>query len=341
MNLVQRSVQNGGKLIPLVISKGLTNGTGLMNPSVFIDDDGEVLVILRHTNYTLYHSENNQRFPSRWGPLSYLHPEKDQRLATTNYLMRLDNDLNVTDYCLIDTTLFDIPPVWEFTGLEDARLVKWDGDYYAVGVRRDVEPVRTGIPGEGRMEMSKIELDKSSWTAKEIERFRIPAPFEDKSYCEKNWYPILDKPYHFVKWTSPTEIVKVTLDTPAKCDQVFVKESLKTQLDQRGGSQVVRWGDVYLSVSHEVDLYNNYLSQKDGKYRHRLCVWDSQMNLIGLSPEKFSFLDAYIEFAAGAAVKDGNLLISFGFQDNAAFILEVPNTVVDQMIQEALTYEFN
>ena len=56
MNLVQKAVQYGGKLAPLVIEKILTSGTGLMNPSIFIDDDGEILVNLRHTNYTLYHS---------------------------------------------------------------------------------------------------------------------------------------------------------------------------------------------------------------------------------------------------------------------------------------------
>ena len=36
MNLVQKSVEHGGKLAPLVISKGATSGTGLMNPSVFV-----------------------------------------------------------------------------------------------------------------------------------------------------------------------------------------------------------------------------------------------------------------------------------------------------------------
>ena len=97
MNLVQKSVEYGGKLAPLVIPEGLTSGTGLMNPSVFIDDDGDILVNLRHVNYTLYHAENNQKYPSPWGPLSYLHPEKDQRLVTENYLCRLDENLKMTN----------------------------------------------------------------------------------------------------------------------------------------------------------------------------------------------------------------------------------------------------
>ena len=124
MNLVQKTVQQGGKLRPLIIPASVTGGTGLMNPSPFVDDDGDLLLVLRHINYTLYHAENNQRFPSIWGPLSYLHPEKDQRLVTTNYLCRLDKDYNITNYTQIDTSTHDIPPIWTFVGMEDARLVK-------------------------------------------------------------------------------------------------------------------------------------------------------------------------------------------------------------------------
>jgi len=336
MNLVQRAVSAGGKLAPLVIKEGLSKGTGLMNPSIFIDDDGDILVNLRHVNYTLFHSENKMKFPSAWGPLAYLHPEKDMNLRTFNYLCRLDKDLNLINYTLVDTTTLDIPPVWEFVGLEDARVVKWDSKYYLAGVRRDTKP-----NGEGRMELSEIELDKENWTAKEISRLRIPTLNNDSSYCEKNWYPIIDKPYHFVKWTSPAEIVKTYPDNPPRVEQVSSKETFKVPTDQRGGSQLIPWKKYYISVSHEVVLFNNYLSQKNGTYRHRLCVWDSDYNLIGLSPENFSFLDAHIEFCAGAAQLNNSLLLTFGFSDNAAFVLQIPENIVEDMISEALEYGKN
>jgi hypothetical protein len=95
---------------------------------------------------------------------------------------------------------------------------------------------------------------------------------------------------------------------------------------------------MYISITHEVDLFKNYLQQKDAYYRHRLLVWDQQMNLVGISG-KFSFLDARVEFVAGAAVHNGDLLITFGFQDNAAFILRTPKAVVEDLILEALSYE--
>jgi predicted GH43/DUF377 family glycosyl hydrolase len=277
----------------------------------------------------LYHSENNQKFPSRWGPLSYLHPEQDQRLVTENYLVRLNNDLELTDYTKVEMLELH-EPIWTFVGLEDARLVQWDNDYYLVGVRRD-----TKTNGEGRMEYTKIHLNKDTWTVRETNRLRIPAPDPDASYCEKNWYPINDKPYHFVKWTSPVEIVKAN-PIQAECEQVVLKDSMNVGIDMRGGSHMVRWGNHYISLNHETTLFFNYLNQKDGIYRHRLCVWDDEFNLIGISPEPMSFLDARIEFAAGAAVFGDDLLVSFGFQDNAAFVLKIPGKVVNDMITEAI-----
>jgi len=320
MNLVQKAVGQGGKLAPIAIP-----GTfGGMNPSVFIDPDGDILVNVRVVNYILYHSENEQRFPSLWGPLAYLHPEKDQRLVTENYVVRLNSNLEVTDCAKVEMLELH-QPIWEFVGLEDARLVYWD-DYYLIGVRRD-----TTTNGVGRMEKSKVSIDKDTWTIKEISRERIEVP--SQSYCEKNWMPILNKPFHFVKWHSPIEVMKAE---GTMAQQVALKQSIQPEKDQRGGSQLIRWGSVYIAITHEVDLFKNYLQQKDGIYRHRLCVYDDDLNLVGISPEPFSFLDGRIEFCVGAAEYEGDLLVSFGFQDNAAFVLRVPRSIVEDMIAEAL-----
>lgn len=329
--MVQKAVSNGGKLAPLVIPKGLTNGTGLMNPSVFIDSDGDILVNLRHVNYTLYHAENEQKFPSRWGPLSYLHPEKDVRLATENYLCRLDKDLRMTDFTKVEMLNLHTP-IWEFHGLEDARLVQWGGQHFLIGVRRD-----TTNNGQGRMEYTWIDIDKEKWIVKETKRTRIPAPAPDESYCEKNWMPVVDKPYSFIKWSMPTELIFANPNA-SETTQELVSQTPVSPADQRGGSQVIRWGSMYIALTHEVNLFKNYLVQKDAIYRHRLILWDEQFNFVGLS-KPFSFLDGRVEFVVGAAKLDGDLLVSFGFQDNAAFVLRTPGAVVEDLIMEALSYE--
>jgi predicted GH43/DUF377 family glycosyl hydrolase len=323
MNLVERSVSHDGKLAPIAIE-----GTfGGMNPSIYIDDDGDILVNVRVVNYILYHSENKQRFPSRWGPLSYLHPEKDQRLVTENYLCRLNDNLELINSTKVEMMSLH-QPIWEFVGLEDARLVQWEGQYYLIGVRRD-----TTTHGQGRMEYTHITLDKDNWTARETKRVRIPA-IDETSYCEKNWYPVIDKPYHFIKWTAPTELVKADPSEP-KIEQVSLRKTITPPADQRGSSQLIPWGNMYISISHEVNLFKNYLEQKDGIYRHRLILWDRDFNLVGMSKE-FSFLDGRIEFCVGAAKIGDDLLLSFGFQDNCAFVLRVPKLVVEDLILEAL-----
>lgn len=332
MNLVQRAVSKGGKLAPLIIQDNYAV-FGAMNPSIFVDDDGDLLVNLRIVNYTLYHAENQQKFPSPWGPLAYLHPENDIRLATENYVCKLNENLEIVKYAKVEMLKLH-EPIWEFHGLEDARLVQWQGIYYLIGVRRDTTP-----NGQGRMEYSKVEINKEDWTVKEVRRLRIPAPGENNTYCEKNWAPILDKPYHFIKWSLPTEVVNAN-PYVEECSSLFVKESKTLSKDQRGGSQVFKWNGYYVSFTHEVDLFKNYLGQKDAIYRHRLLLWDEEFNFIGAS-NPFSFLDFPIEFCVGAAVYKEDLLVSFAVADNAAFILKITKTAVDELVMEAMHAKFS
>lgn len=324
MNLVEKALSQGGKIGPLIIP----DVWNAMNPSVFVDDDGEILVNVRTVNYALYHAEGDQHFPGKWGPLTYMHPEKDQRLVTTNYIASLDSRLQVKDYCKVNTSSLDVEPKWEFVGLEDCRLVKWENEYLLIGVRRD-----TTTNGVGRMEYSHIALDKGQWSATETKRVRLPAPEPDNSYCEKNWMPIVDKPYHLIKWTMPTEIVHCSLD--GVTTQVSLRETPTAPADQRGSSHVIRWGQFYLCITHEVNLFKNYLGQKDAIYRHRVILFDHQLNFVGHS-QPFSFMDARIEFCVGAAVYGEDLLVSFGYGDNAAYVLQVPKLVVEDLILECL-----
>jgi len=312
-NLAKQVIKNGGSIVPLIINSSETNGTGLMNPSIF-NDNGKLILNLRHVQYTLYHTRG--KFENRYGPLAYLNPENDITLTTTNYFCSLDDNLSITSFNRINTSKYDIIPIWEFVGLEDARLVRWNDKLYICGVRRD-----TKINGEGRMELSEIKILDNKVT--EISRFRIPSPNnDDTSYCEKNWMPILDIPYHFVKWTNPTEVVKVD---PIKktCTQVFLGTDYSSKRDIRGGSQVITIGDYRVAITHEVDLWQNKNNNKEATYRHRIVTWDKDWNIVNISDE-FDFMTGYIEFCCGLAIKGDNVLVSFGYEDNAAYLLKIP-----------------
>jgi FkbM family methyltransferase len=312
-NLVKEIINNGGSITPLLIPSSLTNGTGLMNPSVYVDND-KLILNLRHVNYTLYHCEGEQLFNNRYGPLAYLNPENDIKLRTTNWYCTLDNNLNIRSHFKINTSKLDTEPVWEFIGLEDGRLVRWDDKLYLCGVRRD-----TKTNGEGRMELSELEVHKN--LVKEIKRHRIEPPNDPNSYCEKNWMPVIDMPFHFIKWSNPTELVKVNIEDNTS-ETIILKDRVYDYQNLRGGSQVIPYGDYRICIIHEVDLWKNKQQQKDAKYTHRFIIWDKDWNVEHIS-DPFSFMEGEIEFCCGLAEWNGDLLITFGFQDNAAYIVKM------------------
>lgn len=130
--LSKYALDNGGFLKLLLVDYSLMSGPSLSNPSVCVTGTGEALVNIRNLNYVLYHSERGE-FEHPWGPLCYLHPENDQRLVTHNILCKLDADLNASPGNVVDMGMFDENPVWEFVGLEDGRLVEWEGRLYLCG----------------------------------------------------------------------------------------------------------------------------------------------------------------------------------------------------------------
>ena len=313
-------LENGGTIKPLIIPGLHTNGTGLMNPSI-MNYNGKIIINIRHVNYTFYHSEK-KLFQHPWGPLTYLHPENDMHLRTWNWYGELDDDLNITRLNKIDTSAFDTyTPLWDFVGLEDARLVEWENKLYVTGVRRD-----TTTNGQGRMELSEIEIRKDSVV--EISRFRIPPPKDKNSYCEKNWMPISDKNYRYVKWSNPTEVIEIDFEN-IDSKTVNLTEYLPAPNDFRGGSQVIPFGkDHHIALIHEVDLFRSELDRKDAVYRHRFLVWDKDWNLVKYTKD-FSMMNGHVEFAVGMCYKNDDVLISFGFQDNASFVLKLP---IDKLV---------
>ena len=316
-NFVKLALESKGSIANLTINANKTNGLSLTNPSIFYDGIN-LMCNIRCVEYALYHSENEQKFQNQWGVLAYLHPEDDIHLRTRNaFTDNLENDV----FDFIDTTHLDREPLWDFIGLEDARIVVWDGRTYLCGVRRD-----TTTNGVGRMELSEV------YDGREINRFRIEPP-NGYTYCEKNWMPIIDMPFHFVKWSNPTEVVKVniikgTSETIVLKNQPVLKDIRR---DLRGGSQVVSFKDYYIALTHEVDLWNNEKGNKDGQYYHRFIVWDKDWNVIKTSDE-FKFFGANIEFCCGMAIKNDEILITFGFQDTTSFLLTVPCDFVEQYI---------
>jgi len=317
----QVAFEKGGSIHPLIIDSEITNGLGLMNPSIYIDN-GKILINLRSVNYTFYHSEE-KLFQHPYGPLTYIHPENDIHLRTWNYYLELNDNYEIERYCRVDTSSFPDKELWEFIGLEDARIFRWNGKLYLSGVRRDEDTI-----GTGRMELCEIVVTRDR--VKQISQLRIQPPLDPNSYCEKNWMPILDKPYHYIKWSNPTELVKIDL-VDGSSEQIFTDDPKEMDGYPRGGSQLVPWKDGYVAITHEVDLFKSEVGRKDAVYYHRVIYWDKNFRLQKFS-KRFSIMGGHVEFCVGLAIHNDNMLMTFGFQDNAAYLLKFDESVLEEFL---------
>lgn len=324
-NFAKLCLTHGAIIRPLNIPLKDREYIGTCNPSIFFDGD-RLRMILRRVNYALWNCDNEYKFTTQYGPLWYITGDHEHHLKTINYLCELNGDK--IDYKEINTSKLDKEPLWEFVGLEDARLVRWDGKLYGTGVRRD-----TTTNGQGRMELSELDEDGN-----EISRVRIKAPGNDDSYCEKNWMPILDMPYHYVKWCNPIEIVKADPVT-GECETVLLKKQPQdleyyntNGMGIRGSSQVIPWGEYRIAITHMCELWINEKKQKTGAgYFEQFIVWDKDWNIVKIS-EPFRFAGFGIEFTNGLAYKDGSFYIPFALQDNFSFMLTVDEKLVREFI---------
>lgn len=322
MTFLQDVLARGGMIKPLLIDPKDLIGPSITNPSVLVTGD-RILLNLRNVNYTMFHAEK-RRFEHFWGALCYIHPENDNHLRTNNFIAELDHNLDIKWYSEIDSSEFDTyTPTWDFVGLEDIRLVEWEGKIYGIGVRRDLDDV-----GTGRMEA--IELDIRGTNVKEVSRYRIPGPPPDQEYCMKNCTPILDKPNHLLKWCNPTALMKFA---PGEQTEVMEMSGFYEGVDPhlRGGSQVIPYKNGYLTIIHETHMSSTERGMKDADYLHRFIYWDKDFKNLKQS-KLFSFLGMRIEFCCGIAQYGEDFLITFGGQDNTGYIVKTPASVVEDYI---------
>ena len=335
MSLAKLSLQKGGEIIPLHVDNTQTQGLGVTNPSVLVLGE-EILVNIRNVKYNLFHSIGAQhymdeggKYQSKWGPMSYIHRDADRFLVTENFLASFTKDFKENYTMKIDTSKHDVEPKWLFHGLEDGRLVKWNNNLYLIGVRRD-----TNDNGIGRMEYSKLEVRKDRVI--ETERISIMPPVGRETEVEKNWMPVIDMPNYFIRWSNPTELVKVDLRNRIANVALDTGEWQQHYGQLRGSSQVIRWKNCWIAIVHDTNywyFYDRGDANKDAFYFHKLIAWDNQWNLIHVS-NPFKFMNGQVEFCCGADKLGDDLLITTGFEDNAGFLLKVPESVIDWMLED-------
>ena len=308
---------------------------GMCNPSIMWDEKtGKFIHILRNVNYILHGSQDTVTCPCGWGPVFYSIPCEDGRnLRTRNWICTTqDPMIDDMEYQLIDTRPYT--PKWEFQGQEDARIVRWDDILYTTGVRRD-----DNKDGRGRMELMSLSEKNHS----EIRRTKISALGDDNQYCEKNWMPIMDMPYHYVQLSNPTIIVRTDPKT-GRTTEVLRRNHVIGLPDMdydifRGSSQVIPWNGKHIAIVHTCELWMTAAQRKYARYCHCFIMWDEDWNIEKVSP-LFSFNDYNVEFTCGMAYHNGMFYIPFAIEDNFSFLMEVPEEVLIKFIDNDTSVQY-
>lgn len=322
----------GGASLSIMDAPEIRNShfPSICNATVY-NDNGRILTNLRSVNFIQCFERDVTKSQCFYGNLAYITRDDDNALRTVNYLGEINDNLetiNVHSFNFIEND----NPVYEMIGLEDVRLVRWNGELWGIGCNRDFD-------SSGYCNMVMVLIDEE--TGNEKRRVVIK---NIHSYIEKNWVPIIDKPYHFMRWANPLEIYKVDIETGIP--ELVINKEQQINIDYdghllRGSSQVIPWKDYYITIIHVVELSASERGDKIGCYLHQFLVWDKEFNLVNYSP-LFNFAKNDSEFCVGLCLKDNDFYIPFSTGDSTQYILKVNEDIVEKFInQEFIEYNVN
>lgn len=317
MSLAARILEHDGKLVPIVLPNTL-DLYAIFNPSI-VGYGSKLLMSFRAVNATDYCSLNRGIFPDREGPWLSLLNRDQSRYNSEHYIASLNPSLTIESLGKVKMLRIEQSNESRFQGLEDGRLVKWNGKFFLIGTRHDSKP-EIG----GRIECSEFEFDFSppSFRVWEVKRTVLKRPHENQLYGhEKNWAPFADKPFEFTRWHNPLQVVRANPET-GDTSVILEEEKFPNLGEFRGGSQIVPLSRGFLSIVHESHHQANYLRQRTCNYLHRFIQWDAKGRPLRAS-QQFSLMNMKVEFVAGLTILKENVYISFGGNDSTCFVLQI------------------
>ncbi len=270
-----------------------------MNPSVLLDGE-DLLAVIRGVNYRLGDPERS------WPKL--------REIRTSNHLARLARDGTVVDAREI-VPAASIPPALPslVVGFEDLRLFRWRGRLHATATVRDRNPAM-------RCEIALIALDDRA----RIVELAVLRGYRDDLH-QKNWMPAVDgDDLLLVYLCDPTTVLRYE-PSDGRVVAHAAHEPTVALDHLRGGSQLVRFDDGWLCLTHEVVAIDAW----HRRYLHRFVHFDRAFRVAAIT-EPFRFVDEPIEFAAGLAhdAVRGVLLASYGVQDCRAMMATIDASAV-------------
>lgn len=233
---------------------------------------------------------------------------------TQNYYAEVSSNFEIKKNIFIEDRYIRSHPN-AYNAITDLRIFKWRGKWCVLGA------AVTHIIDEE----TQLPIRKTTMALCELvdQRLRLICFLPSRQLHEKNWMPwVVDNELFLIYSSHPFEILKFDGEQliPFK-----IEEGLNLE-DQRGGSCVIPYQDKFIAVVHKkifVEDNGSGAAIKNFFYTHSVVVYDKGFNAIGASPE-FTFESESVEFCAGLAITNRDIILSYGIWDSEAVLLKLP-----------------
>ena len=282
-----------------------------MNPSI-TSHSGSLWMIQRSVNY-------------RIRPDGSYDMRGDSAIRTTNYLLQLDDELNVVSSEEILPPA-DLPtPVYDLViGWEDCRLFFWNNEPWCTATVRELN-----VDGYCEIVLSRIAKDEHG--SRRFADYRVIRPNFCARQHEKNWMPmVVDNNLFFVYSSDPVRIIDSQGNLISSKITHFAADSF------RGGGNLVSFNDGWLALIHE----SHGMPDNRRRYMHRFVWYDAIGRLCRYSPA-FYLHTLGIEFSAGLAKHPSRpeIIASFGLHDKTSWLASFDENDIKRILNSASLVE--
>jgi len=266
-----------------------------MNPSMHIDSNGNMKLLVRSVNYRKFYNKVFTMYENYSNSLYVLLSGK----INNNDLLNLD-DFEIQNISY-DYGIPTYPTYWK--GIEDIRFIN----------SSSLLAIIPECNENGNPSIFRANIDNNI-----IHTFICCKP----NVIEKNWMPYTDE--------NGNEMVVYSLN-PFKMKQIendifteitFTEEIMKQLENYHGSTNGISY------KSTETILF--LIHKNADKTYHRWLLFNYRTNEITLSKEFHFFKHSYIEFPVSLAMFNERVFISLGINDDKAFIIETTQESIEQ-----------
>jgi predicted GH43/DUF377 family glycosyl hydrolase len=298
---------------------GWEPGWSCFNPSIATDDSGKILCLVRSSNYTVDGYE-------------YTIFDDSGAIKTRTQCLTLDSEFNILDlFWIADPEIVTSAPQFPVHGIEDMRL-SFDGMHWIVtGTIRQHDP-----KGYCRQVIAKLNLDSHQLDDVHI----MPSPIapwktDPTRIHEKNWLTLKARDHrHDLVWSADPLVILEWDWVTQSLGPKTGKPAVLSTFGLRGSTPFIATPLGQLGLVHEVSRADSWPDKSDGpsrRYTHRFVLINEEVRTSILSGP-FSFVGEGLEYAAGIALIDSRIVISFGQNDQTAHLVEIHLSEVEKLL---------